>query len=638
MSRTLLSAFFSLSLLAASLLAPAARAQEAAPLDGVHAAYSDLLDLFYRPVDPRDLLLAGWTALGSDVGRRGGTAPAPLPELPKDADAAFDIFSAAYSTYLEGLPADYTPAMAAMAIENGMADSVHEQHTHYLPPSLMARFLTTVGGGQQAIGLGIRLAGDPPGLIADVAPGSPAAAAGLLPGDLIVGVDGKDVSNTDVGTLSLALVGPAGSAVALAIDRGSGAQTVNATRGPYYFPPLDSRMLPTGAGYVHLSDFVISGTVLPNDAELLADLDRRLDELDAQGAHGLVLDLRNNGGGSLQTADELIGRFVPDTVRSVHESDRRGHESYELASGRMRARQVPMAVLINGGSASASEITAAALRDSHRAIVVGQRSAGAVASSELIPLPGGAGIQIAVAAATGGESNVELDGVGITPDVSAAQSRSIADYRSGRDPQLDAAVAALASAPPPPTDLPPAPLMSSAELDAELSGVLPASGDLPTNDRLTATNRWQRMNFVHPNEVIDQNGGAPDPVALQQTMRSRGYEGSVFASYGGTPGDLPVVTIDVDLYATADGAHAAVSTNDVPALQTPIDAPVQAGDETVAYRGGWLASGSTFVAWRRGRTVFTVTYADAPGFDRPETVAAVAQLLDGRARQATLPQ
>jgi hypothetical protein len=181
-------------------------------------------------------------------------------------------------------------------------------------------------------------------------------------------------------------------------------------------------------------------------------------------------------------------------------------------------------------------------------------------------------------------------------------------------------------------------LMSSAELDAELSGVLPASGDLPTNDRLTATNRWQRMNFVHPNEVIDQNGGAPDPVALQQTMRSRGYEGSVFASYGGTPGDLPVVTIDVDLYATADGAHAAVSTNDVPALQTPIDAPVQAGDETVAYRGGWLASGSTFVAWRRGRTVFTVTYADAPGFDRPETVAAVAQLLDGRARQATLPQ
>jgi carboxyl-terminal processing protease len=638
MSRTLLSVFFSLALLATSVLAPATRAQDAPPLDGVHAAYSDLLDLFYRPLAPRDLLQAGWTSLGSDVARRGGTAPGPLPDLPDDADAAFGLFSGAYTSYVASLPADYTPTMAAMAIENGMADSLHEQHTHYLPPSLMQRFLTTVGGGQQAVGLGIRLASDPPGLIADVAPDSPGAAAGLQPGDVIVAADGKDLSNTDVGTLSLALVGPAGSTVALAIDRGNGAQTINATRGPYYFPPLDSRMLPGGVGYLRLSDFVISGTVLPNNVELLADLDRRLDELDAQGAQGLVLDLRNNGGGSLQTADELLGRFVPDTVRSVHESDRRGHDSYELASGRMRAHQVPMAVMINGGSASASEITAVALRDTQRAIVVGQRSAGAVASSELLPLPGGGGVQIAVAAATGAESNAELDGVGITPDVSATQSRSVADYRSGHDPKLDVAVAALAKAPPPPSAAPAPPAISSDALDAQLSGVLPASGDVPTNDRLTQTNRWQRMNFIHPNELIDQNGGAPDPVALQQTIRSRGYEGSVFAAYGGTPGDLPVVTVDVDLYATADGAHAAVTTNDLPAIQQPLDAPVQAGDETVAYRGDWLATGSSMIAWRRGRTVLTVTYSDVPGFDRPDSLAAIAQLVDDRAQQANLPQ
>src|SRR6266852_2886169 len=128
-------------------------------------------------------------------------------------------------------------------------------------------------------------------------------------------------------------------------------QSFTVTRGPYYFPPLDSRVLPDGVAYLRLAAFVISGTSLPNGTELLADLDRRLDDFDAQGVQSLILDLRNNGGGSLQTTDELLGRFLPDTARSVHELDQRGHETFELAGGRMHARQLPMAVLINGGSA-----------------------------------------------------------------------------------------------------------------------------------------------------------------------------------------------------------------------------------------------------------------------------------------------
>jgi carboxyl-terminal processing protease len=630
-----LSVLFSLILLASSFT-PAARAQDASGLDGVQAAYHDLLNLFYRPLDPRDLLRAGWTTLGANAERRGASAPGPLPDLPDDADAAFAVFSGAYSNYVSSLPPGFTPATAAADVETGMADSVHEQHTHYLPPAVMQRFLSTVGGGQQSIGLGIRLGGDPPGLIADVAPGGPAATAGLQSGDVIVAADGKDLSSTDTPSLVAALTGPEGSTVDLSIDRGTGPLTISVTRGPYYFPPLDSRVLPDGVGYLRLSDFVISGTTLPNGTELLADLDRRLDDFDAQGVNGLILDLRNNGGGSLQTTDELLGRFLPDTARSVHELDQRGHETFELAGGRLHARQLPMAVLINGGSASASEVTAAALHDAHRVVLVGQKTAGAVASSELLPLPGGGGIQIAVAAATA-QSGAELDGVGVTPDITTPQSRSVADYRSGHDPQLDAAVAALANAPTPSASTAAPPAISPAELDRLLEAALPVTGEMSTNDRFSANNRWQRLDYIHPNELIDQNGGAPDPIALQQAMRARGYEGSVFASYGSTPGDLPTVSVNADLYATADGAHSAASTNDLPALQVPIEPPAHAGEETVAYRGAWLATGATLITWRRGRVVFTVTYADVPGFDRLDTVAAITQQVDARAQQLTIP-
>jgi hypothetical protein len=221
--------------------------------------------------------------------------------------------------------------------------------------------------------------------------------------------------------------------------------------------------------------------------------------------------------------------------------------------------------------------------------------------------------------------------------VSVSQTRTIDDYRTGHDPQLDAAVSALESAPPPPTVTPLAASVTSADLDRLIGSALPDGPDLPTNDRFTANTRWQRLDYTHPNELIDQNGGAPDPLALQQTMLGRGYQGSVMASYGATPGDLPTVSINVDLYASADGAHAAASTNDLPQMQTPMDAPVQLGEETVAYRGAWLATGSTVVTWRRGRVVFTVTYSDVPGLDRRDTLVAIGQLVDAKAQQLNVP-
>ena len=636
--RSLLAIWLSLLLVLASApAAPVGGAQDSGGIDAIRAEYNNLLNLFYRPLDPGDLLQAGWSALGNDAPRRGAAAPGPLPELPADPDEAFNLFANAYLNYLASVPASFTPAQAAADVGNGMADSLREQHTHYLPPAIWRAFLSTVGGGQEMVGTGVRLGSDPAGLIKEVAPGGPAATAGIQAGDVITNVDGRDLAGADTPSMAAALVGPGGSSVTITVDRGDGSHTFVVTRGPFYFPPLETSLLPGAVGYVRLSDFVIAGRTLPNGTELLADLDNRLDDLDAQGAQSLILDLRDNGGGSVQTADEILGRFLPDTVRSIHESDERGHESYDIASGRIHARQLPMAVMINGGSASASEVTAAALRDAHRAILVGQKSFGAVASSELLPLPGGAGMQVAVATASAADSTTPLDGVGVTPDVITTEARTLDDYRSGHDPQLDTAIAALANAPAPPALTLPQPAISPPDLDRLLAEALPGPTDVPTNDRLTSTNQWQRLDYIHPNEVIDQNGGAPDPVALQQALRSRGYQGTVMASYGRQPGDLPTVSINVDLYGSADGAHSSAGTNDLVNLQQPIDAPTQLGDETVAYRGTWLATGSTVLMWRRGRVVLTVTYSDVPGFDRPDTLATIAQLVDSRAQQLSIP-
>src|SRR5207244_2106099 len=112
------------------------------------------------------------------------------------------------------------------------------------------------GGGQQSLGLGIKLGSDPPGLVTEVAPDSPAAKAGLQPGDLIVGADGKDLTRADTSSLAASLTGAAGTTVSLSIERGSGPRTIDVTRGAYYFPPLDSRLLEGGVGYLRLTDFV----------------------------------------------------------------------------------------------------------------------------------------------------------------------------------------------------------------------------------------------------------------------------------------------------------------------------------------------------------------------------------------------
>ena len=223
LSRSLFAISLSLMLLCASVLSPAAYAQDASGLDAIQAEYHYLIDLFYRPVDPHALLQAGWSALAADATRRGAPAPKALPELPADADGAFATFAAAYSEYVTDLPPSMPVSAAAAAVEMAMANSLQEQHTHFLSPGVMRAFLSTVGGGQS-----VSRSRRPPGE-RSARSGDRGGARAVQPrrrasslATSILAADGKDLSHADTPALQAALAGSAG--LDRAVDRRSWAR------------------------------------------------------------------------------------------------------------------------------------------------------------------------------------------------------------------------------------------------------------------------------------------------------------------------------------------------------------------------------------------------------------------------------
>src|SRR5207302_6042615 len=139
--------------------------------------------------------------------------------------------------------------------------------------------------------------------------------------------------------------------------RRPGAASSAPANSPMAPTPLSSRMLDGHIGYIRLEEFVLSNAVQGNGLRLLTDFDRRLNDLEGQGATALILDLRDNPGGSVTTADALLGRFLADNEITAIRFDERGHRVTGIVGGEMRRTQLPLVVLVNHNSASAAENT-----------------------------------------------------------------------------------------------------------------------------------------------------------------------------------------------------------------------------------------------------------------------------------------
>jgi carboxyl-terminal processing protease len=310
------------------------------------------------------LLLA--TALGAYAYGRS-QSPASLGEQDRESLAL-------YAEALDTVRDDYVDQEAIDsekqtygAIE-GMLDTLGDDgHTRFLTPE--EREENREGLSGTYVGIGIQLEEkDGEVVVASPIEGSPAARAGIEAGDVVVAVNGKSVRDEGVTQVVERVKGPEGTQVKLTVTRGGEERVFDLERAEIEAPVVSWTLIPSSdVAIVRLSSFS------DDSAEKLA---QAFEEAQAAGARRFVLDLRNNPGGRLEQAVQMAGDFLePGSVVYVREDASGGREEIKAEGGAERT-DVPMAVLVNGGTASSSEILAGALRDNDRATVIGETTFG----------------------------------------------------------------------------------------------------------------------------------------------------------------------------------------------------------------------------------------------------------------------
>jgi carboxyl-terminal processing protease len=316
----------------------------------------------------------------------------------------------------------------------GMLESLGDQHTSYMDPDQYRQNTMPMEGEYEGIGAWVDIAGEFL-VITSPMPNSPAEKAGLRTGDTIIAVDGEDMTGVDGNLVLRRVLGPANTDVTLTVQREGTPEPfeVTITRAKIVVPSVDSEMLEGDIAYVQVLTFGEKTT---------SELKKALREAIAENPKGMILDLRNNGGGYLNTAIEVVSQFVPEGPVMYEEYGDGTKTTFEALPGGL-ATEVPLVVLVNEGTASASEITAGAIQDLGRGTLVGMTTYGKGSVQNWIPLNDETGaVRVTIARWTTA-SGRQIHEIGLEPDVIVEITEE--DFAADRDPQLDKAIDLITS-------------------------------------------------------------------------------------------------------------------------------------------------------------------------------------------------
>lgn len=411
--------------------APAAQALPYQVAGDVTESFQLLTATYYDTVDPQAMLAAAADALADAAHKHGVTMNPPVLKIQGDRDAtiaALDAAIVAAANTAHASPSDF--AYAAIA---GMAKATNDRYTQFFTPTEFKAFNAALDP-EKIGGIGVMIEPDQTTgsvRITYVLPGTPAERAGIQVGDIITAVDGKPTKGLSVDIVSSRLRGKAGTVVAVSLQRGTAPSVSSITRENVQPPTVVFKMLDNGIGYIWVMEF---GRGTPGE------FDTAVSRLNGLGAKALVLDLRNDGGGYVNSALDISSRFIAN--KALLTVEERGKRATTIDADNDPSINLPVTVLVNQYTASASEITAGALQDDGIGMLVGAKTFGKGVMQTLTPLPDGAAIKITTAHyLTPSKRDINLRG--IDPDVRVDENHDARFGDVATDAQLRAAMALL---------------------------------------------------------------------------------------------------------------------------------------------------------------------------------------------------
>jgi carboxyl-terminal processing protease len=336
--------------------------------------------------------------------------------------------SQVYRSLRDNYEGNLSETQVLNGIKHGLANSANDPYTSYFTPDEAKAFNNELNSTFS--GIGAELSQNSAGELEVIAPisGSPADKAGLQDHDLITSINGKSTSGITVDEAVKQIRGNAGTKVTLEILRGSNASSVSITRMNITLPSVTSKVMSNNIGYIKINTFADDTSTL---------IAKAVSDLNKQHVKSVVLDLRDNPGGLLTAAVTVSSQWLKQG--SVIMQEKRGNEVVATynATGQNGLYGLPTVVLINGGSASSSEITTGALHDNGAAYVIGAKSFGKGVVQQLINFRDGSQLKVTVASwyRPNGQS---INKKGITPDKTVNITPQ--DVTAGNDTQLSAAI------------------------------------------------------------------------------------------------------------------------------------------------------------------------------------------------------